>query len=330
MKQPQNRKARFPKPGGPRGWKLPVAFLCPIMAAGFACAQAEPAPLPLWTGHPPEFVEGAPAETVDKNGNIANVSNPAITVYLPPKDRSTGMALIVCPGGSYRLLGWAAHVAATARYFNPRGIAVVGLKYRTNPPNKISPENRNIPLMDVKRAVRTVRSHAAEWNIDPHKIGVLGYSAGANLAMTLASQFDGGDSRSDDPVERLDCRPDFVVSCSTWHWRQKTSPFIFPKNTPPAFLIHAADDRVAPIELPYAIKAQLESLGVPVHMEAYPEGGHGVGHLIPQLIERNYPPTKWPERLLEWLDGPGSPPRDPAKSDPAGRAGSPNPPTCAI
>lgn len=298
--------------------KLPL-LLWPAMAmAAFVRAQEAPPPVPLWPDKPPGFVENAPAETADKNGTVENVSIPAITVYLPPKDRSTGLALVVCPGGSYRLLGWAAHVALTAQYFNPRGIAVIGLKYRTSPPNKISPGDRNIPLTDLKRALRTVRFRAGEWNIDPHKIGVAGYSAGANLALTLAGGFDEGDSGSHDPIERLGCRPDFVVACSAWHWRQKTSPFTFPQNTPPLFLVHAADDAIAPVELPYAIKGQLEGLGVPVHLEVYNEGGHSVAHLVPRRIEQNIPASKWPERMMEWLDGLGFRSNGQVKPVPAG------------
>lgn len=313
LDQIQNREVGFPKPIGPRGRKLRLALLYPIVTAGFVWAQADPSPLPLWPDHPPEFVEAAPEETVDKSGNIENVSTPAITVYLPPKGQSTGLALIVCPGGSYRLLGWTTHVALTASYFNARGIAVIGLKYRTSPPNKISPTDRSIPLMDLKRAIRTVRSHAAEWNIDPHKIGVLGFSAGANLALTVAGQFDEGDTQSGNPIERLDSRPDFVIGCSVWHWRQKTSPFTFPKNAPPVFLLHATDDAIAPVELPQAIAKQLEDLGVPVHLEVYKDGGHAVGHLIPRRIEQNSPATKWPERMMEWLDGQGFLPKDKVK-----------------
>jgi hypothetical protein len=110
-------------------------------------------------------------------------------------------------------------------------------------------------------------------NLDTHKVGVVGYSAGANLAMNLAANFDAGDPDAADPVERLSSRPDFVVGLATWHWRKKESPFHFVKDTPPVFLVHATNDGIgggAPIELPRAIKTDLENLGVPVHMEDTP------------------------------------------------------------
>ena len=143
-----------------------------------------------------------------------------------------------------------------------------------------------------------------EWGIDPHQIGVAGYSAGANLAMNLAANFDGGDPTAGDPIERQSSRPDFVVGLATWHWRQKESPFHFPKDAPPVFLVHATDDGIgggAPIEMPRAIKSDLEKLGVPVRMVEFDVGGHGVGNLIPQRVQHDFPPAKWPDLLLEWL-----------------------------
>jgi len=281
-----------------------MSRLLVLLAVVAAARAATPEPLswmPLWEDRPPQMIENAPPEQIGANGRFENVSVPAISVFLPPKEKSTGRALLVCPGGSYRVLDWNTHVIETARYFNERGVAVIGLKYRTSPPNQITKTDRGIPLADLKRAVRLVRHHAADWNLDPHQIGVLGFSAGANLAVTLASAFDEGDARAADPVERLSCRPDFVIACSTWHWGDKTSPFTFPQNTPPVFLVHASDDRIAPLELPLAIKGQLETLGLPVHLEVYPEGGHAVAHLVPRRVEQNFPATKWPEALATFL-----------------------------
>lgn len=269
---------------------------------------AEPSALPsqtfpLWPDKPPRFTENAPPEQTSPEGKITRISIPSITVYLPAREKNTGLALIMCPGGGYGSMGWPNHVIDAAAYFIPRGIAVIGLKYRTSPPNKITPEDRSIPLLDVQRAVRTVRLHANEWHI--RQIGVVGFSAGANLAITLAGNFDAGDPASPDPVEKKSCRPDFIVGSSTWHWRKKTSPFTSRKDTPPVFLVHATNDGIkgggAPIELPYAIKAQLDALGVPVQMDIYDQGAHGVGNLIPQRVAHGYPPTKWPEHLQAWL-----------------------------
>jgi acetyl esterase/lipase len=265
-----------------------------------------PEPMLLWPDKPPHFAESAPAETVDANAHIKNVSVPTISAYLPGPETHHRTAVIVCPGGGYGALDWKTHVVYAARVFNAKGVAVIGLKYRLRPPNGRTNEDiQQIALLDAQRAVRLVRQHAGEWDVDPHRIGIVGYSAGANLVMNLAAHFDPGDANSTDQVERQSCRPDFAVGLATWHWRQKESPFQFRPDTPPVFLVHASNDGInggAPIELPRAIEADLKRLGVPVHLEGFDEGGHGVGNLIPQRVEHGFPPAKWPELLLSWLD----------------------------
>jgi len=261
--------------------------------------------IPLWPEKPPQFLENAPAEVQEERGTIRHVTVPAITLFLPPQDKRAGMAIIVCAGGGYGALDWKTHVEYAADVFNPKGVAIIGLKYRLRPPHKLDNAGiQALALMDAKRAVRLVRHRASEWGIDPKQIGIAGYSAGGNLSMNLAANFDAGDPRSADPIERESSRPDFVVGLATWHWRQKESPFVFSKNTPPVFLVHATNDGItggAPIELPRAIKADLEKLGVPVKMHEFDEGAHGVGNLIPQRVAHDFPPAKWPELLLEWL-----------------------------
>lgn len=265
-----------------------------------------PDPIRLWPGDPPRAVANAPAEKVEANAHIRFVSVPTITPYLPPPEKRTGRAIIICAGGGYGALDWKTHVVDAAQVFNPKGVAVIGLKYRLRPPN--GPKNEDIQaiaLLDAKRAARMVRERAVEWGIDPRQVGVAGYSAGGNVAMNLAANFDAGDASAPDPIERQSSRPDFAVGLATWHWRQKESPFRFPKDAPPVFLVHATNDGIgggAPIEMPRAIKADLEKLGVPVRMVEFDEGGHGVGNLIPQRVQHGFPPAKWPELLGAWLD----------------------------
>lgn len=261
--------------------------------------------LPLWPTRPPQFLENAPSEFVEDNGSIRNVTNPSITVYpAPPQDRN-GTALIICCGGGYGALGWKNGVEHAVPVFHSLGVTVIGLKYRLRPPHKLDNAGiQALTLLDAKRAIRVVRHHATEWGINPQRVGVAGYSAGANLTMNLAANFDLGDSKSDDPIERESSRPDFAVGCSTWHWRKKESPFVFSKDSPPIFLVHATDDGIhggAPIEMPRAIKEDLVKLGVPVKMLEFDQGAHGVGNLIPQRVAHGYPPARWPQLLMEWL-----------------------------
>ena len=262
-----------------------------------------PDPIRLWSGEPPEFARDAAPEIVE-NARLKNVSVPTIIPYLPPPDKATGMAIVVCAGGGYGGLDWQTHVVYAARVFNPLGVAIVGLKYRTRPPNgQTNQDIQRIALLDAHRALRLVRHHARDWKLDPAHVGIAGYSAGGNLAINAACHFDAGDPAAVDPIERLGCRPDFAIGLATWHWREKASPFKFPADAPPVFLVHATNDGIgggAPIEMPRAIRRDLEALGVPVRMVEFDQGGHGVGNLIPQRVKNGFPPAQWPQLFLEW------------------------------
>lgn len=259
-----------------------------------------PRPIALWPDKPPQFMDNAAPEVIADNQRIRNVSVPTITPYLPPKDKRTGMAVLVCAGGGYGGHDWKTHVAYAAQVFNPMGVAVIGLKYRTRPPHILPNEGiQALTLLDAKRAMRLVRHRAAEWGLDPAKIGIAGYSAGANLAMNLAANFDLGDPQSTDPIDRLSSRPDFAVGLGTWHWRKPENPFVFKPNSPPVFLVHATTDK--PVEIATNIIADLKKLGVPARLDLHEEGGHGVGNLIPTRVQHNFPGAQWPKVLVEWL-----------------------------
>ena len=263
--------------------------------------EGTPDPIPLWPDKPPKFVENAPPEVVTDQARIKMISVPTISAYLPPKDQNTGMAIVDCAGGGYGGLDWRTHVVYAAQAFNPKGVAVIGLKYRTRPPHMVkNGEMQAITLLDAKRAVRTVRHRAKEWNIDPKQVGIVGYSAGANLAMNLAANFDLGDENASDPVERQSSRPDFAVGLGTWHWRKPENPFVFHKNSPPVYLVHSVTDK--PVEIAENIVADLRKLGVPARLDMFERGGHGVGNLIPQRVKHGFPPAKWPDLLLNWLE----------------------------
>lgn len=260
--------------------------------------------IPLWEEDPPRYQQGAPLEQVDERGSYSMVSRPTITLYMPSTENMTGMALVICPGGGYGKLDWKTHVLYAAEVFNNRGIAIIGLKYRTRPPFVGSNSDiQELTLLDAQRAIRLIRSRAEEWGLDSNQIGIAGYSAGANLAMNLAANFDLGNSEAPDPVDRLSSRPDFAIGMATWHWRQKQSPFLFSKLTPPIYLLHATNDGIsggAPIELPKQIAKDLEELGVPVFLDIFDQGAHGVGNLIPQRVKNGFPPAQWPDRFLNW------------------------------
>jgi len=259
-----------------------------------------PEPIPLWPDKPPQFLENTAPEIIAENQRIRSVSVPTITPYLPSKETNTGRAVVICAGGGYGGHDWKTHVVYAAHVFNPMGVAVIGLKYRTRPPHVLPNEGiQALTLLDAKRALRVVKHRAAEWGIDPDQIGVAGYSAGANLAMNLAANFDEGDPASADPIERLSSRPAFAVGLGTWHWRKPENPFVFKKNSPPVYLVHATTDK--PVEIAENIVADLKALGVPARLDLFEEGGHGVGNLIPQRVKAGFPPAKWPQLLIDWL-----------------------------
>lgn len=271
-----------------------TAMLSCVIAGNFSAARGDapavtPQILQLWPDLPPS---NAGAETVDKNGSVGNVSVPEISVYLPPKTIATGMAWIVCPGGSYRVVGEYQNAWWTVPRFVQKGIAIIALKYRTHPP---SAQVEKDALADAKRAVRLVRSHAKEWNIDPSKIGMLGTSAGSHLIFNLATHWDKGTRDAIDPVERISCRPDFAVLLCPWPDKQTIDAFPINKETPPIFAASAVDDKVAPTAFAEAIVTACQKAGVPSLLWTVERGGHTA------FNPGNSPGNQWPEHLWPWL-----------------------------
>jgi acetyl esterase/lipase len=247
----------------------------------------------LWAGDPPGLVTNAPPEKVT-NERISNVSVPQLLVYLPPKEKSNGTSLIICAGGGYHHLAMCIHVENVVRLLNDQGITVFGLKYRTNyGKNDVAAD----ALADGKRAVRLVRSRAAQWNIDPKRVGVQGYSAGANLCLNLISHFDGGDTNATDQVERISSRPDFCVLMSTWSNGKTLDHFPLNQQVPPTWIASARDDKTAPLAFSEAIAGKLKDLGVAHELFIVEAGGHGAFH----YGITNGPGSQWPEPFFGWL-----------------------------
>jgi acetyl esterase/lipase len=274
----------------PEGWApslgKPVAGITPIL-------------MNLWEGKPPGVVENALQETDDGTGRIRNVNVPGILVYLPPADKRpvSGMTCLVdCMAGSFdhltRLSGASHHVETLC----PKGIAIVAVKYRLKPVSKNIDEDT---LADGKRAMRLVRLHAKEWGIDPEMVGMFGASAGANMVLNVSTHFDLGDKDAKDPVERESCRPDFSVMISPWPNGHEISYYPVPKGQKmmPAFIGSAEDDRTAPYTFAKAIEAQWKAAGADVTFMSVPTGGHNAFSL-----EATGEGTKWPEKLVPWLE----------------------------
>jgi acetyl esterase/lipase len=229
---------------------------------------------------------------------IGNVSEPTLTLY-QPKGESSGAAIVVFPGGGYRILAIDLEGTEVCDWLNSAGITCVLLKYRV-PDTGPYPKSA-AALQDAQRALGIVRAHAAEWRIDPHRTGVLGFSAGGHLAAALSTHFE---KRLYDPIDdsdKLSCRPDFAVVIYPGYLALAEQNFApnpdihATEKTPPAFIVQAEDDPVH-VENAVTYFMALKNAKVPAEMHIYAEGGHGYG-----LRPTSLPVTTWPHAAEIWL-----------------------------
>ncbi len=296
--------------------------------------------IPIWPGAPPDPQPVSGPETAVRTGRdhlvggrpwvyVSNVTQPTMTIYAPTGN-NTGAAIVVFPGGGYQILAIDLEGTEVCDWLTPRGITCVLLKYRVT---RVGPYPQSGPypespmaLEDAQRTLGLVRLHAAEWHIDPHKIGVLGFSAGGHLAAAMSTHFA---ERLYPPVDTADqesCRPDFAVALYPGHLSMTASQsdaergakkFVVPNpdhlspaeqelalnpdlhitgRTPPTFLLQAEDDNVDNVNDALAYYIALKNAGVPVEMHLYAQGGHAFG-----LRRTNFPITAWPQLVETWL-----------------------------
>jgi acetyl esterase/lipase len=240
---------------------------------------------------------------------------PSLTIYLPPGDKANGTAVVVCPGGGYGGLAVGHEGKDPAEWLNGHGIAAFVLRYRLGPRYR-----HPAPMQDAQRAVRLVRSRAKEWNLNPKRIGIWGFSAGGHLASTAATHFDDGKPDADDPIDRVSSRPDFAILCypvismrppithggsrrnllgdkpdealvsSLCNDEQVTD------KTPPTFLFHTNEDKAVLPENSILFYQALRKNKVPAELHIYEKGPHGVG-----LGTGRGAVAAWPEQLAGWL-----------------------------
>lgn len=265
---------------------------------------------PIWPGVVPDAqpVPGPEADTSTPTSQLiagkplirlGNVAVPTMTVY-PPKGKNTGAAVVVFPGGGYTILAMDLEGTEVCDWLTSTGVTCVLLKYRVpgSGPYPKSP----MALEDAQRTVGLVRFHAAEWHIDPHKIGVLGFSAGGHLAAAVSTHFDQRLYKPVDAADAVSCRPDFAVVIYPGYLAIADKNFAFnpdlpvTKDTPPTFLLQTEDDRVAHVESSLRYYEALKAAGVPVEMHLYTEGVHGYG-----LRRTKLPVTGWPQLVDVWL-----------------------------
>jgi acetyl esterase/lipase len=226
----------------------------------------------------------------DNVRRITNISNPTLTLFPAPAKETPARAAIVCPGGGYSYVTYDKEGTELAAWLNSEGITALVLKYRT-------PNNREGALHDLQRALSLARANATAWNIDPKRLGVLGFSAGGNLAAKASSHFDQRTYPALDDVDRQSCRPDFAILVYPAYLDQDgrvTSDLNLNARIPPTLIVHTEDDRsfVAGSKLYHAA---LEEAKVPNQFLLYPTGGHGYG------LRCTGDAKAWPKAALEWL-----------------------------
>jgi acetyl esterase/lipase len=299
--------------------QLGVAGVAPVVLvvlSSLLAAKARAADgkvIDLWAEGVPRLKADAPPERIE-DGRIYNVSHPTLTMFAPPAGTANSTAVIVCPGGGYVRLAVAKEGSEVTRWLNGLGVTVFLLKYR------VAPYEHPAPLLDVLRAVRLVRSRAAELGINPARIGVFGASAGGHLAASAGTLFDAPEGRTGAPLDKISARPDFlaliypVITMGETNVHagsrraligEHPSPELVKrtsmelqagKDTPPTFIAHTEEDQSVPVENSLAFYQALRRAGVPVEMHLYEKGPHGFG-LKPGLG----PTSDWPKRCEEWM-----------------------------
>jgi acetyl esterase/lipase len=277
------------------GYKTrPIILL--LLAVGSAVAQNQP--VLLWQNGAPGSEGKTADETmrVNENGEhiVSGIHRPSITRYLPSKDTATGAAVIIAPGGGHREL-WMDHEGYNvAHWLSEHGVAAFVLKYRLARETGSTYTIEGTALGDIQRAVRLVRSRALEWGIDPQRIGVMGFSAGGELAAMASTRYDGGIAEAADPIERESSRPAFQALLYPAIPRDMR----ISAQTPPAFLVCGEDDRPEIAQGLPRLYLSLKQAGVSTELHVLARAEHGFG-----MRPSNRPPVSdWPQLFLEWLN----------------------------
>jgi acetyl esterase/lipase len=306
--------------------KFPLLALCLALGTvtGLAAPAWQPQPghtqIPLWPKTPPDSAKNQAPETIDRVTDepvagkswteVKNVSQPTMTVY-SPKTGNTGVAMLVFPGGGYQVLAIDLEGTEVCDWLTARGITCILLKYRVPDSGPhwedgckchITPK-APLALEDAQRALGLVRLRAREWHIDPHKIGVLGFSAGGHLVAAMSTHFEKRAYPLVDAADKESLRPDFAVALYPGHlWMQNQKKFALNPDihvtatTPPTFLLQAENDNVDNVNQALVYYIALKDARVPTEMHLYAEGGHAFG-----LRRTKQPITEWPALVEKWL-----------------------------
>ena len=276
---------------------LVPALLTTLLLTASPGAAERPAEIPLWPNAAPGS-EGKPTkETVTTSASgelsVSGIHNPSITPYIPAKDTATGLAILVIPGGGHRVLAITHEGYNVAEWLRDRGIAAFVLKHRLAREAESTYKIEVESYADTRRAMQLIRSRAAEWGIDPARVGALGFSAGGELVTAVSTRFDAGNAAAADPLERQNSKPAFQALI----YPGRSGDILPTKDSPPAFLAAAYNDRQDISEGLAEAYLRFKRAGVPAELHIYGTGGHGFG----QRTTNKRPVGQWMVRFEEWL-----------------------------
>ena len=285
---------------------LPLVLIALALPAKASGAAENPPVVNVWPDKAPDESRAQKPESSAASGGVTRISDvfvPTLTVYHAPKGKDTGASVVICPGGGYSILAWDLEGTEVAQWLNSIGVTGIILKYRC--PEKRTDEVEHFPpLEDAQRALSLVRSKAKEWDLDPNRVGMLGFSAGGNLTALACTNFERRAYQPIDEIDRINCRPDFgVLVYPAWlnvEGKNELKPeFPVTKQTPPMFLVHADNDKISAAGSALMYLA-LKHAGVPAELHIYAKGGHGFG-----LRPTSNPSSTWPARCEAWLRSQG-------------------------
>ena len=253
-----------------------------------------PGAIPLWAKGAPgsEARAGEPEEVTGEN--VCNVHKPTLTPFVPEREKATGTAVIICPGGGHSKLCLGHEGYALAEWFRERGIAAFVLKYRLAREKGSTYTIQDHAMADTRRALRLVRSRAAEWHVKTDRVGILGFSAGGELAAYAAMKHDPGQKDSADVIEQQSSRPDFQALI----YPGSSGSFTAEAGMPPVFIVAGYSDRPDIAEGMASLYLKYKAAKVPAELHLFANAGHGFGY------RHNTKPSaaaRWPERFTEWL-----------------------------
>jgi acetyl esterase/lipase len=269
-------------------------FLLSIFFSPVLMAQDTPRVIHLWPNGAPGYESRRNEPEVAKDYYVKNIHNPSVTVYLPPKEKATGAAVVICPGGGFRLLVYNSEGRDPALFLNKLGVAAIVLKYRLFREDSTYSLEKEV-RQDAYRAMRLVRSHAAEWNIDTGRVGIWGFSAGGEVVAQVAYGPGKGDPKAADPIDRLNAQPNFQILV---YPGPLGVPDKVPADAPPAFLIAGNDDDCCSVPVVSLLERyRLAKVSVEAHIIAQAKHAFNMGYRADNLQSIK----AWPQLLANWL-----------------------------